>query len=442
MSENLTNLQRLNFIKGVLRHTHEWQCREQDRYEFHPVILNVIEKYNPLDIVQLVFEWPHMSVRDASNVAYTQDTRAGENDRQQVTTFGRYLRRHFPELKDHEIRDYATKCQNDLYEVWDTPEAIVRSVIRGPKSCMSWDSDCYNPDHPAYSPSANPHPYLVYAPSLGWRSVVRLHPETRAINGRALVHIKDDQKVFVRTYKRGTDYSHSDEALQMWLRENGYEHLDSWPDGTPISAIKNNNRWVLPYIDGEYQNVTSDVCSDGNLHIDCDGTLEATSTDGFAYNDDDSEFCECCECYVDPDDMVSVVGSFDQVCQSCLEDNFTEARTRHGWQYVDNNQAILLECDEYVYEDDMDRLTVVELADGGYDYESNTIRSEEGDYYLEDEYPDEFVKINNTLYSKDSLSLFYCNSQDEFFLHEEFECVTVDGVTYCKDHEPETEESN
>ena len=148
----MDSIKKFEIVSRILNLTISWHEREQKRYEFHPVIKEMLQKHEPSDVITLTYQWPHMSVKDSANVAYTRDDNSGNNDRQTVTTFGRYVRQFFPTLKDHEIRDYATKCQNDTYEIWDTPDAIVRSVIHGPKSCMTWDDNCYNPDHASYRP--------------------------------------------------------------------------------------------------------------------------------------------------------------------------------------------------------------------------------------------------------------------------------------------------
>lgn len=429
----MKNSELLPIISACLRGTRDWHRREQENYEFHPVIMEIIDKYTPANLNLLILEWPHQSIKDASNVAYTESEAKGEADRQTPTTFGRYVRRHFPDMKDHEIRDYTTKCQNDIYEIWETSDDIVRSVQLGPKSCMTWDS-CYTPGEPNYDPNSL-HPYRVYEPSLGWKCAVRLDPNTRSINGRALVLHTGDQKIFVRTYKRGTDYSYADEALEMFLKESGYTHEDAWPDGTQIKKIPYRKSYLFPYIDGEAQNVN--LVND-TLQISYRGTYDCTSTDGTAYGA--SELCECCDCYYDEDDMVTVYdnrGREDQVCYNCREDHYTYAYGRYGnEEYYHSDYVIETVCGTSVHQNFLDDNGVVEIENGEYAFEDNVIKTTDGLKFHEDYLPSKYVNINDVAYRKDD-EAFKCFFDDEWYVIAEVgDPVIVNGQTYHPENTP------
>lgn len=436
----MKNSELLKVLTSILSGTRQWHHREQQSYEFHPVIKEVLDKFNPTNINLLALEWPHQSLRDAGNVAFTESEQKGEADRQTVTTFGRYIRRHFPDMKDHEIRDYATKCQNDLYEIWETSDDIVRSVQLGPKSCMSWDS-CYTPGSEGYDPSLL-HPYRVYDPALGWKCAVRLDPVTRSINGRALVfHESSGDKVFVRTYKRGPDYSHADEALEMFLRESGYMHVDGWSEGTPIAKINHKKSFLFPYIDGEAQNVTDD--SSNTLKIAYRGTYDCTSTDGTAYSAC-TEYCNCCEEYFDEDDMITVRdddGYEEQVCQSCCDDNYVYAYGRRGQEaYYRENNVVETVCGENVSINFLEVNGVVEIEGNEYAFEQSVVETTDGLKFHEDYLPSGYVLINGTVYKRDKDEVFYCEDTCEWYaIAEVGDPVIVDGNTYHPEHAPETE---
>jgi hypothetical protein len=387
---------KLKFALLVTKCTRKWCSRDQEKYEFHPVIREILSKYpiSDEDFALLVLEYPHVSLKDAANVAYTRDDRAGREDRQTATTFGRYVRRFFTTMKDHELRDYATKCRNDDFVLYETSDDIVKSIQEGPSSCMQWD-------HPH---DTDYHPYRTYAPELGWRAVVRIEPVSNRINGRALVlHREDGAKIFVRTYKRGIDYSYADESLEFWLTENGYTHEDGWPFGTKLKCIPFKGSYLLPYLDGENQKVS---VSNGEITVENYGEIEATCTDGTGYGVDNFE-CGDCGCFFDEDDGTWVERDDRCVCTDCI-DNYEYVLTRNGWKdYVSSDDieetvngvrfdrnymddAGIVHCEvEDVYER---KSQCIELHDGTYvtkDYaaEENYV-CVDGEYYHPEEVPE------------------------------------------------------
>ncbi len=425
----------LDVVLVTLRLTREWHRREQDNYAFHPVIREVMKKFRPADYLLLALEYPHQSVRDAANVAYTQNERNGVADRQTVTTFGRYIRKHFPDMKDHEVRDYATKCIGDIFEIWETSDDIVKSVQLGPKSCMSWSS-CYTPGNSDYNPHEL-HPYRVYDPALGWKSVVRLDPNTRQINGRGLVYHGEDnsQKIFVRTYKRGSDYSYADEALEMWLKESGYSHLEEWPDGTKMKLIPFRNSVLAPYIDGGTQNAEP---VGNHLVVRYNGKYDCTSTEGVPYNDDNSSECSCCEEYYDEDDMCWVEDGNTHVCDGCREEYYVEAMGRRysEWYHVDS--CIRTVSGDYYHEDCFEYHDIVELEDGRYEHKKECIQDSNDDWHLKSDVNSSpgYIIIDDIAYLLEEV--FYCNATNAYYVSADDKAVEVDGKVYHEDYAPET----
>jgi hypothetical protein len=434
-AEELAN--NLEVVLATLRYTRSWHRREQDRYDFHPVIKEVMLKFKPADYLLLALEYPHQSLRDASNVAYTQNERNGTADRQTVTTFGRYIRKHFPDMKDHEVRDYTTKCIGDIFEVWETSDDIVRSVQLGPKSCMTWGSE-YTPGTPSYDSSLL-HPYRVYDPELGWKSVVRLDPNTRQINGRGLVLHGDNRNIFVRTYKRGHDYSYADEAMEMWLKESGYEHLSEWPNGTKLKRIPFRGSVLAPYIDGDTQCGEE---SGSHLVITERGSYDFTSTEGVPYNADSNCECESCNDYFDEDDMSWVEDGLTHVCDGCRDDYYVEAMGRRHSDYYHQDNCIRTVNGDYYHEDWYQNHDIVELEDGRFEQKSDCYETTCGDWVLKSDYNEQKypLVVNGTVYLDSEV--FYCHATDQYFVAEDNECVEVDGVTYHADKAPVTEEES
>jgi len=431
------------FYTSYYKKAFQWFRREINNYDFHEVIRKVLDNHAPDNLPLLILEHPHRSINNPQNVAYTRDNASGEGDRQTVTSFGKYLRRHFSCLKDHEIRDYATKCSNDIFELWDTIEDIVISVQEGPKSCMTWDSS-YTPGSEDYEESrSRRHPYRVYSPKLGWKAAVRLHPETQKIMGRALVYEGNpDDKGFVRSYKRCVDYSYSDEFLEVWLKEQGYSHWDSWPDGTQLKKIElSSGDIVAPYLDGENQCVSVE---EKYLVVDSDGNLELDDTSGILGDERLTEYCDNCGDYFHEDDMVRTDDNYNgYVCCSCNDYHFVDAIGRRG-EYVrihEDNAVYVSDEDEHYHCHHLEENNIVELDSGGFSNRDNTIvHGESGGYYLLADIKNESDThiINNSEFFYDD-EVFICEASSMVCPLSRIDPIEVDGKLYHPDYAPEIE---
>jgi hypothetical protein len=434
-------------VLEILRMSRDWHAREQKAYDFHPIIKEIMKVHVPEDYRLLALEYPHQSIKDASNVAYTRDERSGVNDRQTVTTFGRYIRKMFPQLKDHEIRDFATKCRNDNFEIWEDSDGIVLSVQKGPRSCMTWDNS-YTPGHDNYE-SDYLHPYRVYAPELGWKAAVRIDPDTKTINGRALLwHSADnEERCFVRTYKRGNDYSYADESLEYWLKETGYKKYDGWPEGTPLKLISHNGDFLAPYIDGEYQRVDKHSSSSKYnevsycLSIRENGEYECTNTDGNPSNSADCH-CNCCNEYYHSDDMRSVYED-DDVCSGCANDYYVMAYVDSKvYQERIHEDNVIEYQGEYYHMEYLDDFDLVELHNGDYAKLEDTHETNDSSYVLDSDVGPhgDWVLVDNIAYPKDEM--YYCHESLEWYLRDDADPVELNGKTYHPEHVPATMEES
>ncbi len=448
----------------------KWCIREMVNYKLHPAIESVLRNNNhPADMHQLVLEWPHVpkseSGVDEARVAYTQNDDKGERDIQTVTSLGKYLKRHWPDLPDHVLRDFVMRHMGFTFELWDTTYKIIESVQKGPKSCMQWPS----------LDDWNEHPYCTYAPEYGWRAAVRLDGGKRIV-GRCLVNVTDN--TFVRSYAHRDDgYSYSDEALEAWLREQGFSKASDW-GGHKLKYFKVGYDFIAPYIDGSVQSV--DI--EGNhLFINEDGDYLCNNTDGRA--EEHGCRCEHCDSRVHEDDLASVgYHSDSSACRDCISEYFTYVYGRRGVQYyVHNDNAVHSPYDDNYYDadyisdnnmvwlddgdlcpqDDAVHLEsrdewhhcdssdvvycehnstyehvddVVELADGAYALEDDTWECEiDGAYYLNDD-ADKMV------------SLCDVNNKTEYNAHEDAAMnnydVDLDDVATACEEMLETTEAN
>jgi len=352
--------------------SHSWHVVLQIRFRLHPAIKDAVRHAPPRDRWQLVFEWPHVSETDPNRLAYTRDERSGKEDRQTITSVGKYLRRHFPSLSDGTLRDIAMRHSGFTYELWDTTPDIIRSVQEGPASCMQWDDGC-----DTY------HPYRAYDPSYGWRAAVRLDMSGHIV-GRCLVNVRGDNvnKIFVRSYAHKQDgYSHSDEALEVWLRDQGFEKVGDW-EGCKLRYISNGDYFLAPYLDGDVKRAT--VCCD-EVVIDSEGQYILDNTDGDPTFD--GRTCDRCDSHVHEEDLTATGYHEDQsVCQSCLDDDYVYAYGRGGHQYyVLNDYALYCESNgewystRYLADNDM-----VQIDDEIYPLEECVMLENRGEYALID----------------------------------------------------------
>ena len=270
----------------------EWHQDLQRRYQLHPAIDKLIQTHRPHDWHQLVLEYPHQAESDRTRIAYTQSERKGLDNIQTVTSLAKYIRRHFPQLGDHVIRDTVAAYSVTGCKIVRNTDEMIYHIERGPSSCMvrsGWNVDT--------------HPYRVYDPALGWGLAVRIEGDD--VVGRALVN--DNTKTYVRTYLKRETYSHSDHDLEAWLQEQGYTKASDWC-GLDFKYIRSGDTFVAPYIDGDTKRAEIYTLVGGTqvVRITEDGAYECDQTGGYAHASGDL-VCEDCSDRTDDGDGYWVV---------------------------------------------------------------------------------------------------------------------------------------
>ena len=321
-----------------------------------------------------------MAVSDPTRLAFSRNAQHLATDRQTLTTVPRYLKRHFPRLSDHVIRDLALYNGNDTFEFITDSKLIVGIV----ESCSIWScmqhftngaAERWMKDNTATFDETD-HPYAVYAPDLGWKLAIR-RDRTGAVVGRALVH----EDTYVRTYM--SDYGRSNKAdpsLEAWLEAQGVNYKAGWEKGTKLAMIEISNGYRMPYLDGNVTNVED--CG-GYFEITCYGGYEAQSTYGEMST---GEICVECGSRQDEDHMAWVGRNEDQhICDSCCDSRYTyvsSPRRNGGNYFIENRYAV--EVDGEYYDGDNLPDHIVELENGDYEHIDNVVVVD-GDYYLEDD---------------------------------------------------------
>jgi hypothetical protein len=434
----------------IVADSRPWFRDLASRFNLHPAIHNAFEHADPYNWQQLLLEWPHKAVTDPGRIAYTRDERAGIADKQTITTIGKYLARHF-DISDHIIRDIAAQytATGSEFRFLNTTDEMVHAVNNGPYSCMCWRER----DDVRCSDGHARHPYEVYDPKYGWHMAVRV-TETGSIDARALCNSDDDTKYFVRSYKRCPNggYSYADEHLEAWLKAQGYRHQSEWHEGVKMAYYPTSNDFLAPYIDGNERQV---AIVGEYLVLDSDGEYECDNTDGTPSGGSRTTCDECGErCH--EDELHWVDGSDINVCEYCLDHEFTYVIGRRGQEYyVRSSYAVYVDSQGQWYDEDyLDNNNIVCLENGEHEHIDNAVHIESADewYHTDDErivfdeYNDRYDLTDNCVCTED---MGYVNKDDAWQCHatdnyysDKIDPVIIDDEKYHPDHAPETEEPN
>lgn len=438
----------------ILQRTRQWHFNLQCKHQLHPAVQHALRLDDPLDWQRLLLEWPYVAQSDVTRVAYTRDERAGLADKQTLTSLGKYLKRHWPDMPDHIIRDMVAKYATAAtFRIEHTTEAIVKAVQEGPSSCMQF-TDNERLDELGH------HPYETYAPKYGWHVATRWLGHT--IVGRALLMQRDndatERKYFVRTYRRrdGENYSQPDDELMQWLQDQGYEHRSSWHGERLAYLSLGDYSFIAPYIDGGAQDVDVDTeysAVTGNrtksLIITDQGDWQCTCQDGTA-NENSSCTCDACGRRVSEDDTRSVGYHGDTTVGDCCIDNYTYVTGRGGdCYYISDNDAVEVDG-EYYDPDCLADNDIVELHDGDYARSDDAVYVEsQSEYYLTEEcvelhdgdwaLMDECVELHNGDWALND-DAWQCAGSGGYYLTADDTPVEVDGETYHEDNVPETDD--
>lgn len=310
-----------------------WRAREERRFqrgEYRPTPWKESDAYPD--------HFAHLSLDDATKIAYTKDAEHGVADRQTVVRIGRYLEMFYKDrLSAEQIADYISSCGAEHYQLKIvTSAADIREVYQGgPSSCMGgkgggqqfadWDT----------------HPVEVYGDS---DLACAYYGKQSHVSARAIVWPAN------KTYS--TIYGDI-ATLRKMLEDAGYTY--GGVHGAKIRAIPYNGKrhtstYYMPYIDGMS---TASLSRDRKwFHLDDDGDYTCGDTSGYVdpharhtcdncgdtYNPEQegtSEYCDSCcndqyscercgHTSFDEDDFTSL--SHGSYCNDCAESYMTTCR--------------------------------------------------------------------------------------------------------------------
>jgi hypothetical protein len=224
-----------------------WATREKLRlmHEFYEVS-PILAKLNHHMAGQ---HFVHISRQDRTRVALTMSTRDGEEDRQTIMTFGKYLRKYYLLLTDAQIAlieaEHRSYIEAELLFA-RTAEDIERvyTTMLGDSGCMRYGRSGFTGAQPL-----NAHPSAVYeAPGM---AVAYTQDTEGRVKSRSVVWVNPsdaNDKRYVRTYGDA-------QLIDKLLTKEGYKARDLV--GAKLRAIPlvtdgevEEGRYVMPYLDG------------------------------------------------------------------------------------------------------------------------------------------------------------------------------------------------
>lgn len=316
----------------------------------------------PRDWHRFAMEFPSTEGCELGKIAYFEtetkcqmynDTLRGSY--RTTATLGKYIRRHWPAVLDHQVRDIVALYGPGQVEIIRNMASMITAVQTGPNSCMKWSIDDEGRYEIDDDISSEIHPYEVYDPALGWgMAIIRSQGQ---VAGRALIYEKGDVKCFVRSYGKDSDgHTGSDANIDAYLKNKGYEYLDGWPEGVRMRLIEADHRegYVMPYVDPGPQRAYEgskrhkiveeggeeflERCNTGEYILDCtDGTSEHSPIQITA--------CACCGTEVDQSEMI-IVGRHEDglVCETCHTERYVVASYPDDWNYnIRREEAVWVE---------------------------------------------------------------------------------------------------
>lgn len=410
----------IDTLAEVLYSSRPWHRALQEEFEIHSAVRAAFSQATCCDWHRLVLEWPHVSKTDSKMLAYVRSEDKAEADKNTKTTIGKYLKRHFPGMKDDVIRDLAYRHSQANCKFVTTTKEMVNAVQNGPSSCMQFDSSDLRD-------LGGHHPYEVYDPQFGWKMAIRLDNEGNIV-GRALVHCD----TYVRSYSSGGN----DDELEGWLEGQGVERQCGWDTGTKLRCIRlRGEQYLAPYVDGSVNDANINHSgSDPYFVLRNAGDFEFRSTSGSV------GLCgePCPDCGQDTEeDEQCPIGRHEGgwVCSSCLENYYCYVEGYRGSYYVHQDDAVNVD-DEWYDENNLPD-SIIELVNGDLCHRDNAVQCSESDNWYRDSDDDIVTLENGEPCHKDYA--WQCEESGEWYGESE-DYVLINGCKYHPDNAPEEDE--
>lgn len=272
--------------------------------------------------------------KDDGKISFYATVKALLTGKRTITTPGRYLKRVYPTLPDHKIRDVANVHNIEYAEpeikIARSESECIRVVAEGPGSCMA------NSNYPSNNWfKGHVHPAAVYGYSEedpAWKPDTEiLYFEDTKGKVKARVICNAVTKACARIYG-------DDTRMQRAMVKLGYRQEVGALKGARIRNIENENGYgiILPYVDAGVSSGGGDlrfvVENDRYLRLGEHGprTYMGYEHGGVAYPDgrddeDDDTFCcdSCGETYDNEDANSTFDGRI--ICDECRGEHYSYA---------------------------------------------------------------------------------------------------------------------
>lgn len=389
-----------------------WRIREALRFDNGT--------YKPLPAIIMDAEWfigseadrnhfAHRANCDPAKIAFTESPEKGMDDRQTVIPINRYLARYFGDkLRSEEIAKLSAlyTAPEHTLTIGSDAQAFhfaysdqqVKSESSMHYSCMRYTAGYFGtPCHPAETYAAGD---LAIA-------YITCPDDSARVIARAIIWPK--KMSFVRVY--GIDETIRVALVQM-LEDRGYCRAEDWR-GARIRAIEFDGRLVVPYIDGEITSLEYDD-DDDVMTVSRHGTVDGSSTRGWAHSNSGRVSCEHCGERCSEDDT-RPVGN-EMWCDDCV-----------------SSDAVFCEYNEE-YFSDSEQFICVETTSGSQMWHNSAARhafycEKQGAWYANGDFNEIEVNTRNGVQvwceQDNSDEYFICERTNEAFACNAFESVTV-----------------
>jgi hypothetical protein len=270
---------------------------------------------------------------DPTKLRYTPSVEYGKADRQIVTTLGKFLTKHYPDLGANLIRDlqneWISQTKPAAIKFASTPDEVEHVYTHGPHSCMRSGGDSEPDEHAARIYGYCKHTRVAYSEEGG------------KIVARSVVREDVEPKRYIRVYPN------DQHRFAAALEAAGYVEDIEGLDGLLVPAIWEGHRLIMPYVDGIGYGALEGKSVRLKVNSDSRGDFEVQSTSGYAYPDgveDDSWTCPRCD-HTHESDEQSCYSEYEErtFCTAC-EDDFTTARDERRREVTcHNDNAIYIE---------------------------------------------------------------------------------------------------
>jgi len=361
--------------------------------------------------------FPHYSAQEPGQVAFQPiDPSYREADRQIRTKPGRYLNK-FLDLDSDQVRKCVSIENGDKsvqLKFAKTVKEFTNVYLRGPSSCMSHSIDWYDA-----SASTGRLPVSILAN--GDIEVAYLELDSGIIPARVLVVQSDMEMLDVYCNNDAMDGARGE--LLSQLRDAGYSYNSTALVGQKIERIPiDEGVFVCPYIDcgglpvidtGDYLQI---------CHSD-EGDMTADYQSGVCQNN--RKYCQHCEESHDSDEQY--VDDVGDVCEGCLNDDFTYARCgRSGEAYIHNDDVIYIQSMDESYFSSDDTLQYYSIyrchITDEYYHTNDLVTCHVSDEYIHE---DEAVHIGDSVYVSDEYAV-YSDHLGHHLIENDAELITMD----------------